>query len=437
MKKTFLLISTILLGIIIFASPLQAVPTALTSVNDNEWRVLALVNKERIAAGLQPLTMTDALQKAADIREQEIFDAFSHTRPNGSNWYTTLDGLGIDYNSAGENIAAGQASPEEVMTSWMNSSGHRANILNGKFTHMGAGYAKGSGMYGTSWVQLFTGNCAAQSIAMAAPAGNRTFPVGTSADDFGETVVVTCVHGNSYLPLISEMTSGYNPSVSGRQTVTVTYGNLTTSFEVVIGTDAGTGITPVVNEDDTAFYDVPANTWYTTYVNDLVQRGLINGKSPGYFGPEDNITRAELAKILAMASGESTGDYGNMQAFSDIPKGKWYTQYVNWAATKGIALGDAGKFYPDANISRQEIAVMLQRYADTITKTSLPITADMINFSDQNAIADWAADAVLHLQQAGIINGMKDANGSDCFAPNAAARRCEVAKMISIFLRLN
>ena len=67
-----------------------------------------------------------------------------------------LQDFGVHYTSAGENIAAGQRTPEEVMNSWMNSSGHRANILNKNFDTIGIGFYEG-GSYGTYWTQLFTG----------------------------------------------------------------------------------------------------------------------------------------------------------------------------------------------------------------------------------------------------------------------------------------
>jgi len=78
----------------------------------------------------------------------------SHTRPNGTSCFTVLSELGVGYSASGENIAAGQKTPQAVMESWMNSSGHKANILNPDFTHIGVGYAEG-GNYGTNWVQLF------------------------------------------------------------------------------------------------------------------------------------------------------------------------------------------------------------------------------------------------------------------------------------------
>lgn len=79
---------------------------------------------------------------------------FSHTSPNYGSPFQMMQDFGIKYSNAGENIAGGQKTPQEVMDAWLNSSGHRANILNKNFTQLGVGYAKG-GSYGYYWVQMF------------------------------------------------------------------------------------------------------------------------------------------------------------------------------------------------------------------------------------------------------------------------------------------
>ena len=116
--------------------------------------ILALVNKYRASNGLKAVSLDNALSTAADVRAKEIKTAFSHTRPDGRSCFTVLSDRGISYNGAGENIAYGQRSAEEVMNAWMNSEGHRANILNGSFTQLGVGvYSSGGTLY---FVQLFT-----------------------------------------------------------------------------------------------------------------------------------------------------------------------------------------------------------------------------------------------------------------------------------------
>lgn len=118
-------------------------------------QVVKLVNEERAKHGLSPLTIDKSVESAALVRSKEIEKSFSHTRPNGSSFSTALKEQGVNYMGAGENIAWGQKSPEEVMQGWMNSEGHRANILNAKFTKIGVGYYQNSN--GTNyWTQLFT-----------------------------------------------------------------------------------------------------------------------------------------------------------------------------------------------------------------------------------------------------------------------------------------
>lgn len=119
-------------------------------------RVLELVNEERAKVGLDPLEADSTLDEAADIRVKELVTSFSHTRPNGTDPFTVLDELGYSYSAAGENIAAGQSSPAAVVESWMNSEGHRANILSPDYTKLGVGYCKASDIYGHYWVQLFS-----------------------------------------------------------------------------------------------------------------------------------------------------------------------------------------------------------------------------------------------------------------------------------------
>ena len=118
--------------------------------------VLRLVNEARAQEGLAKLTLSDKLVEAAQIRAEELPEQFSHTRPDGASCFTVLSEVGARYMATGENIAAGQRTPADVMDSWMNSTGHRANILSENYSQLGVGVCKASGGYGIYWVQLFT-----------------------------------------------------------------------------------------------------------------------------------------------------------------------------------------------------------------------------------------------------------------------------------------
>lgn len=134
--------------------PDEDAPEESGGVQEAAEAVTSLVNAARQDAGLSELELDADLCAAAQARAQEIAQSFSHTRPDGSSCFTILEEFGISYRAAGENIAMGQRTPEEVMDGWMNSSGHRANILNGTFTSIGVGYyVDGAGA--AHWVQIF------------------------------------------------------------------------------------------------------------------------------------------------------------------------------------------------------------------------------------------------------------------------------------------
>lgn len=115
--------------------------------------VVALVNKERAAAGLKPLIIHTNLTKLAKTKAIDMNNKkyFSHTSPTYGSPFDMMDSFNITYRYAGENIAMGQRTAKEVVGDWMNSPGHKANILNAKYNLIGVGY------YNGYWVQEFIG----------------------------------------------------------------------------------------------------------------------------------------------------------------------------------------------------------------------------------------------------------------------------------------
>ena len=133
----------------------EAVPTANFSITGNNgyadaFRIVELINIERKKEGLSEVKMDKTLLDAAMLRAAECSIYYSHTRPDGSRCFTAIPNLS---GSSGENIAIGQQSPEEVMEAWMNSPGHRANIMSDSFNSVGVGVFDQGGVH--SWVQLF------------------------------------------------------------------------------------------------------------------------------------------------------------------------------------------------------------------------------------------------------------------------------------------
>lgn len=122
--------------------------------------VLRLVNIERDKVGAAHLVLDGALCDAANMRaiEMDYSGNFSHTRPDGRDCFTVFSFCKISFYTCGENIAAGYPTPAAVVDGWMNSTGHKANILNTAFTKMGLGYSTGGGgEYRHYWAQEFAG----------------------------------------------------------------------------------------------------------------------------------------------------------------------------------------------------------------------------------------------------------------------------------------
>ncbi|MBK6009544.1 CAP domain-containing protein [Streptomyces sp. MBT53] len=135
----------------LWAKPLTAADLAQTARD-----VVELTNRERTRAGLSPLAVDPLLAAAAQAHSTDMVARafYSHTSPDGSQPWDRAAAAGSRRRTIGENIACGQRSPAEVVEGWMNSPGHRANILKPDFTHIGIGFA-GGGQMGTYWTQLF------------------------------------------------------------------------------------------------------------------------------------------------------------------------------------------------------------------------------------------------------------------------------------------
>lgn len=140
---------------LIYPGQVLNIPETNASVLSYEKEVVKLVNIERTKNGLKELTYDWELSRVARYKSQDMKDKgyFSHTSPTYGSPFQMMKSFGITYRTAGENIAKGQATPEAVVKAWMNSSGHRANILNSSFTHIGVGYVSD----GNYWTQMFIG----------------------------------------------------------------------------------------------------------------------------------------------------------------------------------------------------------------------------------------------------------------------------------------
>ena len=165
------------------------------------------------------------------------------------------------------------------------------------------------------------------------------------------------------------------------------------------------------------FTDVPADRWSYPYIKQLYDAGVVSGTSATTFEPTANVTRAQFVTMIAGLAGADVSGYAS-GPFDDVQAGSWYAPYVNWAAASGIVSGtSATTFEPAAEISRQDMAVMLYNYAQ---QAGVQLEQTTVTpFTDEGSIAAYALPAVQALHNAGVISGMPDGS----FQPQATTTR--------------
>ena len=183
--------------------------------------------------------------------------------------------------------------------------------------------------------------------------------------------------------------------------------------------------TPTPEPEGLPFMDINEEQWFYEAVRYVYDAELMNGVSETAFAPDDTLSRGMVATVLHRLAGAPAGA-GESAAFPDVASGAWFAQGVAWAAAEQIVTGyDDGNFYPDGDITREELAVMLWRYAkaegmDTDT------AGDLSAFSDASAVSAWAAEALAWCVEAGILTG-RDTGELD---PGGTATRAEAAAIL-------
>lgn len=187
---------------------------------------------------------------------------------------------------------------------------------------------------------------------------------------------------------------------------------------------------PINNTEVPKFHDISGVSWAEPYIDLLAREGFINGTSANTFSPDLNITRAEVVAILARMSGATLPE-GN-GGFNDVAEDAWYAPMVAWAKQVGITKGDYdNNFRPNDEITKEEIATMLNTYMNNVIQKTLMRQAVEIKFQDENQISDWAKSSVREMQLLGVVTG----NGNELFNPTDHATRAEAAKMIGTLLQ--
>lgn len=179
------------------------------------------------------------------------------------------------------------------------------------------------------------------------------------------------------------------------------------------------------------FTDIERGRWYTEFVDYVAEHKLMNGMTENTFAPSDTLTRAMFVQILANIEGVNTADRNTATKFTDVPSGKWFSPAVKWASENGIVNGmTENTFDPQGNIQRQQVCVMLKRYAN-LKGIVMQNSAGGAVFKDDALIQDYAKEAVYACRQTGIINGMTE----DTFDPRGYATRAQIAKIMTVFHR--
>lgn len=187
--------------------------------------------------------------------------------------------------------------------------------------------------------------------------------------------------------------------------------------------NAGDPVTPPAS---LPFTDVPSGAWYHDDVAYVYQKGLFNGDSPTRFAPDGKMQRCMMTTVLHRLAGEPRVSFSAL--FRDVPDGQWYTAGTIWAGSMGVVSGVANsQFDPFSNVTRQEIAVILYRYAQKMGY-DVSASANLSGFRDARAVASWGQAAVSWAVGSGILNG---SDGS--LLPNGYATRAEVAAMLHRF----
>jgi len=239
----------------------------------------------------------------------------------------------------------------------------------------------------------------------------------------GELIDVTDGTASSSL----QLKAGHRYLVGEGATVTITVQSDACKLAVV-------GDTQHSNSGQAAlpFTDLTQSDWFYKAAQFTYEKKLFNGVSEDHFAPQGSVTRAMLATILYRVAGEPL-TLGSGGGFTDVLPGQWYEQGIRWSAQAGIVngMGD-GSFAPGSNVTREQLAVMLYRYAGEYAKIGTDDVGDLERFGDRAGISAWAEEGLTWAVGAEILNG--DTSGN--LKPKGFATRAEAATMIQRFYQL-
>jgi len=291
------------------------------------------------------------------------------------------------------------------------------------FVPEAGGFTKVSATYGSTY------------SLPAAPEGKGSFLGWYTSVQGGQRVDNTTAVKPGKLFLYARWSDGtsHTHSYTSRVTRVPTYVPGERTYTCACGSSYTVGILPIVDVcrgdrrcPSAAYKDVASNSWYHPYADYVVKNGLMNGTGANTFAPEGSMTRGMLVTVLWRYAGQPAQ---GSNTFSDVPNGTWYTDAVAWAAHNNVVSGTGnGKFAPNDNITREQLAVILYRYCrnqgiDVSGKASLS------SFSDSGKVSAWAAESL----QWAVNEGLLEGSGGKLL-PQGNASRAQVATVLARFL---
>ena len=253
---------------------------------------------------------------------------------------------------------------------------------------------------------------------------NGTVTVSPAAAQQGQTVTVTAVPNEGYELSALTITDRFGNTVMTQANPNGTY-----SF-VMPGSQVTVSAVFVEKAPDiwvNPFVDVAANDWFYPYVEYVCRNGLMEGTSAVTFDPSGTVTRGTVATILWRLAGSPVVNY--QMTFPDVAEGEWYSEAVRWAASEGVITGyDNGNFGPNDPITREQLAVMLYRYAQKQGEGFTGAWAFPLDYADAEQVSAYAYEAMCWMTMNGVINGR-----DGLLAPQGTAARAELAAMLTRF----
>lgn len=187
----------------------------------------------------------------------------------------------------------------------------------------------------------------------------------------------------------------------------------------------------------TWFEDVPSSSWYYEPVYSLAKRNIVSGKNCWTFGSYDDITRAEAVTLLGKASGQDVSSYYGNTEFGDVSRDAWYNHYVGWAVEKGIVSGYGyHQFGPEDPVTREQLAVMLFKYQSNIMKKAPVDKVTPPEYADADQVSEWAKEPLDTICREGIISGVGQDDGTVLLQPQECASRAQMSVMLYKILAL-